>query len=117
MKFLICIFSIGMLAVFTVSAQTRKTSLVNTTWNVKYSFCGDSDYANHATIKLLSAGKIAGSRAGNCRLVGDKLVITDDREDYITSLSAAFRGNVATGKGLLGMNPRGFCVRLVRVML
>jgi len=115
MKIPMCIFSIVMIAGFPTFAQTQTPSLANSTWNVEYTFCGDTEYTRHVTIKLLSTGRIAGSKAGRWRLVRNKLVISNDSEDYITSLSATVRGGVATGKGLLGMNPREFCVRLAKL--
>lgn len=109
---IICLLALSLCV--TASAQSRRAksrvspnqhiSLVGTTWKI---YTTDNGLMEWGTYTFLAGGKIAQDEKAKWELVGNKLTIT---EQY-GGIELIVRGNLMTGGGQLGMNPRPFRMR------
>lgn len=104
-----------------VSGQSKKASLANTTWIISHRLCSDKENLGSETIQLLPNGKInsfvdgnwIASEYGSWRLTGSRLRMGDNNELFIRSFDVTLKGKVGTG---IGWSPlaKSFCVRMTK---
>lgn len=86
----------------------RNIDLVGTTWKL---FLTNDPANEFGTYTFLSAGRIQEDEEARWKLVGNRLTITEQDGD----IELIVKGNLMTGGGQLGMNPRPFRMRGTRV--
>lgn len=87
--------------------RTSNTGLIGTTWKIFMT----TDGTELSTYTFLPGGRIEEDEKAKWKLTGNKLNITEEYGDIDLRIS----GNLMTGNGQLGMNPRPFRLRGVRV--
>ncbi len=110
------VFCLILIPVFCLTnALGQKTNLVGTTWKMSTCICDgtDNDWDEEGTITFLKNGRIEGSN-GRWKVVGNKLVVTK-LEDYTHGITAKIKGNRMTGEIEMGMSPRLFKFKAIKL--
>lgn len=117
-KFTLCFLAVSLCVVTTALAQTnrnnrntansQKIALVGTTWKIYETINGETEWG---TYTFLAGGKIAEDEEARWKLVGNKLNIKEQYGD----INLVIRGDKMTGNGQLGMNPRPFPMKGIKI--